>query len=851
MSIVRSGRASWAGETARLAVVPLFISLVMLWPALLGMGVLAPTDIVAADPLIGGRSPTSPIPQVQNPILGDVVDVFIPWKLYARSELWQGRFPLWNPYNGLGTHFHASLQSQVLSPFNLLWMLLPPLWGLGAITALKWTLCGLGMGLLLRALGLGMIPAVFGSAALQLSGPVLGWLQWPISEGLAWVPWMLWAALKWIDTLDVRWLAAFSAFVAAELLAGHIETAFHSLAFLAVFSIAGLVSNGQFRIHRRDAETQSSMNSVNGKYNGGNRRYLLKALAGLLGAGLIGLGISVVQLLPFLDVLTSSFQWMVREGAQVKYISMPPAAALMWLSPNGFGWPDAYRGPSNWVEANPYVGAVTLLLAAWAIAKSILSICIQGEKSTPFESALSPRKPFSWLGLFVIATGMAYGIPPLSFLRELPGFNSSFNSRLISVAGPCVIVLGAMGLDHLLTLPRCILRRTWGVLAPIFGAIGLLFLLTGAQIWFVKSTNPNSYIPAWIAWAGVLFSAGALLILARLLGWLRPGAFGLLVIGLLLLDMMRAGWGFNPASPRETFYPTNSLTRFLAKLGPDQRVAIVGKYADSNMLLALRVPDYRLYDPMESSRYVAFSRLLTPETFRTAFREQDPHYTTHMVLVKPSAVHMAVVGIRWLVTDATDDPNSWQPVPSTGTIYKQVRADNGFAVWENLYALPLISFAQRLQVAPDEAISLRRTRALTIDRVNQAHIEAAGGELTIPVASLDTGEPVTQSEVDSLKLARSDPGLIEVKATAERYRFLVVNEGWADGWRAELDGATAQIYRVNYVVQGVVVPVGEHTIRLIYDPSAFRWGVGISLASLVGWLGLVVFIIAFYLPQRR
>ncbi len=67
---------------------------------------------------------------------------------------------------------------------------------------------------------------------------------------------------------------------------------------------------------------------------------------------------------------------------------------------------------------------------------------------------------------------------------------------------------------------------------------------------------------------------------------------------------------------------------------------------------------------------------------------------------------------------------------------------------------------------------------------------------------------------------------------------MVVNEGWAGGWRAELDGAATQVYKVNYVVQGVVVPPGEHTITLTYDPPAFRWGVGISLISLVVWLGL-------------
>src|SRR5688500_6123759 len=269
--VSRPGGETWVSETARLAIVPALISFIMLWPSLLGLGVLAPTDIVAADPLIGGRSPVEGAhPPVQNPLLGDVVDVFIPWKLYAREEIGQGRFPLWNPYNGLGTHFHASLQSQLLSPFNLLWMVLPPLWGLGLITVLKWTLCGLGMALLLRALGLGMLPSVFGSAALQLSGPVLGWLQWPIAEGLAWVPWMLWAALKWLDTLRLRWLAALSAFVAAEVLAGHIETTFHSLAFLGVFSFAGLVSNYELRVTN---------------YELSNRKYLLKGLVGLLAAG--------------------------------------------------------------------------------------------------------------------------------------------------------------------------------------------------------------------------------------------------------------------------------------------------------------------------------------------------------------------------------------------------------------------------------------------------------------------------------------------------------------------------------------------------------------------------------------
>src|SRR5438270_6367477 len=212
-------RSAAVKEALLLALLSAAISCIMLWPALLRQGVLAPSDILARDPLIAGSYPVfSGGPR--NPLLTDVTDAILPWKLYARRELSSGRFPLWNPYSALGMHFHANIQSQILSPFNLLWLLLPPLWGLGAITALKWTMCGLGMGLLLRKLGLVMPASVFGSIAFQLSGPIVSWLQWPISEGLMWLPWMMWAALGWLRSSKPYWLAALSALVAAEILAG-------------------------------------------------------------------------------------------------------------------------------------------------------------------------------------------------------------------------------------------------------------------------------------------------------------------------------------------------------------------------------------------------------------------------------------------------------------------------------------------------------------------------------------------------------------------------------------------------------------------------------------------------------
>jgi uncharacterized membrane protein YfhO len=54
-----------------------------------------------------------------------------------------------------------------------------------------------------------------------------------------------------------------------------------------------------------------------------------------------------------------------------------------------------------------------------------------------------------------------------------------------------------------------------------------------------------------------------------------------------------------------------------------------------------------------------------------------------------------------------------------------------------------------------------------------------------------------------------------------------------------LDGSDIPIYRVNYLVQGVVVPPGEHQVVFTYDPPIFKVGLIVSGVSLLGWLGLL------------
>src|SRR5438045_2873965 len=141
------------------------------------------------------------------------------------------------------------------------------------------------------------------------------------------------------------------------------------------------------------------------------------------------------------------------------------------------------------------------------------------------------------------------------------------------------------------------------------------------------------------------------------------------------------------------------------------------------MLMPYHIPDYRAYDPTLDRRYAIYTQLISPGTFLSP----DASYQAHLLLVKPSAAHMAAVGIKWLLCAGDDDPNGWQAAPAGGPIYRLALAEGSFAIWENLYARPYTYLASSYQVVPGETIARRRMAALRLGSVNNVQIEDPAG----------------------------------------------------------------------------------------------------------------------------
>ena len=65
---------------------------------------------------------------------------------------------------------------------------------------------------------------------------------------------------------------------------------------------------------------------------------------------------------------------------------------------------------------------------------------------------------------------------------------------------------------------------------------------------------------------------------------------------------------------------------------------------------------------------------------------------------------------------------------------------------------------------------------------------------------------------------------------------MLVRTPYDQNWHASVDGETAQVLAADYVVQGIPVPAGNHTILLSYvDPS-----VGYGLAGTAASIGVLI-----------
>jgi Bacterial membrane protein YfhO len=164
-------------------------------------------------------------------------------------------------------------------------------------------------------------------------------------------------------------------------------------------------------------------------------------------------------------------------------------------------------------------------------------------------------------------------------------------------------------------------------------------------------------------------------------------------------------------------------------------------------------------------------------------------------------------------------------------------ADVGAAtVFENLRARPRAWLVPEVRrVPPDEALNAIRSSRLSDGR----SFDPARLALVEDPVDFKAQQPDPAAVARVVRLNSRE---MEVHTETAAPAFLVTSDVLYPGWHATVDGAPARLYQTDYILRGIEVPAGPHTVRFKFSPKSFYYGAlvsGLSLLLLIGcalWL---------------
>lgn len=220
------------------------------------------------------------------------------------------------------------------------------------------------------------------------------------------------------------------------------------------------------------------------------------------------------------------------------------------------------------------------------------------------------------------------------------------------------------------------------------------------------------------------------------------------------------------------------------------------------------------YNPVQPIRYWMYVRAAEPKSIR---------YNAAFFIRPTDAV------LDLLQTGPIVGPSAFPPLPGL----EPVLTEGDWTVYRRTEFPPRASLVTEWEVA-SAGEALRIVTEPTFDPSSAAVVEE-------PLAASPTAQPGGIAAYQSRGTQAA-----EVFVDAPSPALLVVRNVWDPGWRATVDGRPAPVVVADYLLQGVPVPAGRHTVELRYDDPWVGYGLlgsALALAALAA--------AAFVLRGRR
>jgi Bacterial membrane protein YfhO len=744
---------------SRAAALVLFaLPLAIVGYALVTGGVYGPVDHIYQYEPLDALAPQFGIGPARNASAIDIWSEFFPWRLAVRESLERAEWPLWNAYNLAGHPLAAEAQSAPYSPFTLIACLLPAMVSQTYSLAIAMFIAGLCAFVFARDLGCREGAALVAAIGWGLASCV-GSRMTAMGFATAYAPLLLAATRRVIRQPGVAPGMLLMVTLALQLLAGHPESLFLNVLVGGIYAIFELVR------HRANVG---------------------RAIVTAIAAGVVSLLVCAIFLLPLLEAIPQSHEYLIKRDAleDVKH-GLSTEHVLAALATNFF----PHLHVRHWLSPRlGYIAPETTPAGSLIVALAIYAIWRRRSAETWF---------FAALAVFCLLTGARWS-PLADTLHQLPLLNITLHDRLAFHGAICLIVLAALGVEHLL--------RTDDRKALAITMIAVLALLA-IGTWWLEHNITLAETPAdygrYRVLAELVFLAAAPLLLRRKV--FLPALLAL-IVGQRAIEEIDTF----PTFPAKAAYPPVAMLEPLQKIREPFRLVGRATAFPPATNTFYGVEDPRGYEALTLDQFHATWRLWC-RLHGIWFNRVDDL----------NAPFLSLMNVRFAIqSDALPVPEHW----------RVIGRQKGALLLENARAIDRVFVPRRV------ILSGASTEEL-VDRM-------AGVQDFREIAWITgRGEPGQRENGPGRIALRSysRKGEYVFDAEMEGDGYVVISDASWRGWQAWIDGKRVPMNRANAAFLSVLVPRGRHTVRVVYWPSSFVRGRAISVWSAAAVAAALVF----------
>lgn len=707
----------------------------------------------------------------KNGLLSDVVSIIYPWRIYGIDLIKQGVFPLWIPQALGGAPLAANFQSGLFYPLNIIFFVFSNISAWSIYVIIQPVMASVFCYLFLKNLKISTFSSLIGGLAFAFSGFMMVWYEYGIvgHAGL-WLPLLLLMVDRLGDKVSFKWLFLSAIFVSMSVLAGYPQIAIYSLAVCSAYALY---------------------------------RYFQSKKKGTLivfPAMVIGVLLSSIQILPGLELMRLSIRQ--SDPTALSFFSgiIPLKNLLLSLAPDFFGHPATLNwwGNAAYNETTFYIGVFGIIFAVFAF--------------------LTRAKPGSSLTFFrlllVVSSFLVFDNPISRFFSqlELPGLSAASAGRYLFLVDFSLSILAAYGLEFFFnkqnkkTLVFVVLTT-----AVLFAGLWALVLLGSKYLYSgpvwkmnLSVSQRNLILPSLIAC--VFIGMAAVYYFFSKESKTRIFLFKTIILFIIVFDLFRFGWKYNPYVPMGYLYPETPITSFLQK--QEGLYRFFGLIPQS-MFIPYGLLSAEGYDPLMIKRYSEFAQRINEEKF-----ENISSGSRWINVNRRESPLVNLLGIKYYLTT--------NPLPESESKWNLLYQSGKSLIYENKEVLPRSFIVHDYQALVDKEI-LRNLME-----------KSSSSQKTVYLEEKPSLNPEKESSVDSVKIDENPylKNQVIINTKSESSGFLFLSDTYYPGWQAFIDNQKTKIYRADYAFRAIFLPKGEHQVKFIYLPESFKWGMLISAATL-------------------